>query len=103
MIKKEELNELGFRRFINDKVHFSKAGWLLWSLEVEPGNIYAKVAICKDNDAEKNGEYTYFHDIGALKRFLEKNESITKAKAMWDTPYPAPANYNESMYHSPES
>ena len=106
-ITKDELNELGFHRFINDKVHFAKPGYLLWTQEIEPGNVYNKVAVCKDNDAEKNSDYIYFYSAGALQRYLELNEpvnpnSVSKAQEMWDAPYPAPTNYNDAMFHPSE-
>ena len=106
-VTKEELNELGFQRLINDKTHFAKPGYLLWVQEIDPGNVYNKVAVCKDNDADKNSEYVYFYSAGALQRYLELNEpvnpnGISKAQAMWNAVYPAAPNYNDSMYHDPD-
>lgn len=107
MITKSELEELGFRRSVRDNRYFYKDCWEIWTLEVDPGNTYTKAAIRKDTDDGRPQEYQYFRSITGIESYLERNEPkntvhIEELEGVWNTPYPAPPNYNDAIYHAPD-
>lgn len=108
MLTKKELNDLGFHRSTTHKQMFYGRGYEIWTLETEPGDTYVKVAIRKDNDDGRPLDYTYLNNIDSLEYWLERNEPkntvhIEELEGAWNAPFPAPPNYNDELYHAPDT
>lgn len=107
MIRKDELEALGFHRSADNKKYYYKPGWQIWTLEVDPGNTYIKVAIQEDlNDGAKDSKWHYVHTIEGLERYFERYEPVNpnlieKLQRSLAAPY-EPKLYNPQSYHYPD-
>ncbi len=108
MITKAELEELGFHRSAENKKYYCKPGFQLWTLEIDPGNTYIKVAIQEDlNEGSKDSLWQYFHTKEGLERYFERLEPVNpnhieKLQASFAAPFD-PELYNRTLYHHPDT
>lgn len=107
MLKKEELEALGFHKSVNHNNMFYKPGFELWTLEVQPGNTYVKAAIRQDMDGGKPQEYEYCYTIEAIERFFERlapvnPNDVDHLQKSYSAP-PRANHYNDELYHHPDT
>lgn len=109
MISKENLNDLGFQRRVSDKSCFYKPGWNCYVVEVEPGDVYLKVGLMKDDPNDKYGreEWVYFYGIDEIESYLERmapvNPSDIEHLQQSYLAAPKPNHYNDELYHAPDN
>ena len=110
MITKQELNDLGFLKNINQTyISFSKEGWYIWAQPTEKDDVYSYVEVRQDPVPKEfvgcpTAAFTDYTNIRTLKEALERHEDVKKLETAFNLPSGDDFGwnqYNPNPYHYP--